>query len=201
MFPYEGMVGEEVSQEQILKEFFLNNPKKSIPHCNSVKWCTDEYKKRTGKVFADPDRGIRKLHQNGFLIKEAKGIYRYDPDFVKKRDLEDFKPEVKKQIFERDNYRCVVCGKGRAEGMEIQADHILPKDKGGRATLENGQTLCSNHNFLKKNFNQTEFAKRIFIKLYRASKSGNNKEMIEFSSEVLRVFEKYGIDDQIKWEK
>ncbi|HLC86763.1 MAG TPA: HNH endonuclease signature motif containing protein [Candidatus Nanoarchaeia archaeon] len=135
------------------------------------------------------------------MIKENKGIYRYDSDFVKKRDLEDFKPEIKKQIFERDNYKCVVCGKGKAEGMEIQADHILPKDKGGRATLENGQTLCSNHNFLKKNFNQTEFAKRIFIKLYNASKSCNNKEMTDFSAEVLKAFEKYGIDNQIKWDK
>lgn len=195
------MAKEEVSQEKILKEYFLKNPKKSIAHKDSVKWVMNEYKKRTKKVFADPDRGIRKLHQNGFLIKESKGIYRYDPDFVKKRDLEDFKPEIKKQIFERDNYKCIVCGKGKAEGMEIQADHILPKDKGGRATLENGQTLCSKHNFLKKNFNQTEFAKRIFIKLYNASKSCNNKEMLEFSAEVLKAFEKYRIDDQIKWEK
>jgi len=195
------MAKKEVSQEEILKEYFLQNPKKPIAHYNSVKWSMKEYKKRTGKVFADPDRGIRKLHQNGFLIKESKGVYRYDPDFVKQRDLEDFKPEIKKQIFERDNYKCIACGKGKAEGMEIQADHILPKDKGGKATLENGQTLCSKHNFLKKNFNQTEFAKRIFIKLYNASKSCNNKEMTEFSAEVLKAFEEYGIDDQIKWEK
>ena len=195
------MVKEEVSQEQILREYFLQNPKKSIAHYDSVGWCMKEYKKRTGKVFADPDRGIRKLHQNGFLIKESKGIYRYDPDFVKNRDLEDFKPEIKKQIFERDDYRCVICGKGKAEGMEIQADHILPKDKGGRATFENGQTLCSKHNFLKKNFSQTEFAKRVFIKLYDVSVSSKNQEMIKFSKEVLMLFEKYHIDDQIKWQQ
>lgn len=195
------MVKEGVSQEQILREYFLKNPKKSIAHHDSVGWCINEYKKRTGKVFADPDRGIRKLHQEGFLIKEAKGVYRYDPDFVEKRDLEDFKPEIKKQIFERDCYKCVICGKGKADGMEIQADHILPKDKGGRATLENGQTLCSKHNFLKKNFSQTEFAKRVFIKLYEVSVSLKNQEMINFSKEVLISFEKYHIDDQIKWKK
>ena len=195
------MAKEEISQEEILKEFFLNNPKKSIAHPDSVAWCTKEYKRRTGKVFADPDRGIRKLHQNGFLIKESKGIYRYDPEFVKERELEDFSPDVKRQIFERDNYRCVVCGKGRAEGMEIQADHILPKDKGGKAIFENGQTLCSKHNFLKKNFNQTEFAKKVFIKLYHVSKLVENKEMLNFSADILRVFEKYKIDNQIIWNK
>jgi predicted restriction endonuclease len=195
------MSKEETNQEEILKEFFLKNPKKSIPHHKSVGWCMREYEKRTGKVFADPDRGIRKLHQNGFLIKESKGVYRYDPEFVKQRDLEDFSPEIKRKIFARDNYKCVVCGKGKEEGMEIQADHILPKDKGGRATLENGQTLCSKHNFLKKNFNQTEFAKKVFIKLYNASKSLGNREMINFSSEILKVFERYKMDDQIKWKK
>jgi len=195
------MSKDTVSQEQILKEFFLRNPKKSIPHCDSVKECLKEYKKRTGNVFADPDRGIRKLHQNGFLIKESKGVYRYDPDFVEQRKLEDFTPKIKKKIFERDGHKCVVCGKGKAEGVEIQADHILPKDKGGKATLENGQTLCSRHNFLKKNFDQTEFAKRIFIRLHNISKSDNNKELLDFSVDVLKMFEKYGIDDHIKWRK
>ncbi|GMV77255.1 MAG: hypothetical protein AMXMBFR79_03900 [Chitinophagaceae bacterium] len=38
--------------------------------------------KRIGEVFRDPDRGIRKLAQQGQLIKVGKGIYRYDPDFI-----------------------------------------------------------------------------------------------------------------------
>jgi len=195
------MEKKSVNQEEVLKEFFLKNPKKSIHHAESVAWCIKEYQDRAGKVFADPDRGIRKLHQNGFLIKESKGVYRYDPDFVKNRKLEDFTPEVKKQIFERDGYKCVICGKGREDGMEIQADHILPKDKGGRAIFENGQTLCSKHNFLKKNFSQTEFAKRVFIKLYEVAKNKKDKEMKSFSEKVLNLFEKYKIDDQIKWKK
>lgn len=40
-------------------------------------------KKRTGMIFRDPDRAIRKLSQQGQLIKIAKGVYKYDPDFVK----------------------------------------------------------------------------------------------------------------------
>lgn len=195
------MVKEEITQEEILREFFLKYPKQDIEHSVSVAWCMKEYKKRTGKVFADPDRGIRHLHQSGFLIKVRKGVYRYDPDFVKVRELEDFSPPVKEQIFQRDKYKCVVCGKGTAEGMEIHADHVLPKDKGGRATFENGQTLCSKHNFLKKNFSQTEFAKKVFVRLHNVSKSMSNKEMTDFSSEVLKLFEKYHVDDQVKWEK
>ena len=70
--------------------------------------------KRTGKVFRDPDRAIRKLSQEGQLIKINKGVYKYDPDFVHNRELEDFTPAQKEEIFKRDNYRCVICGRGKA---------------------------------------------------------------------------------------
>ena len=46
------------------------------------------------------------------------------------------------------------------DGVELQVDHIKPKDKGGKATFENGQTLCATHNFRKKNYRQTETGKK-----------------------------------------
>lgn len=70
-------------------------------------------KKRTGEVFRDPDRAIRSLAKKGFLIKVAKGIYRYDTNFIKNRELEDFTQEQKEIIMKRDGYRCVICGRGR----------------------------------------------------------------------------------------
>lgn len=157
--------------------------------------------KRTGKIFRDPDRGIRKLHQNGYLVKVGKGIYRYDPSFVKKRELQDFTPALKQQIFERDNFRCVVCGRGRKEGVEIHADHIKPKDLGGKATLENGQTLCGQHNFLKKNLKQTETGKKMFIRLYELAKATGDQNLVKFCSEILEVFEKNGMNGHIVWTK
>lgn len=190
---------EEVSQGALLMEFFQQNPNRDISHPEIVKWAMAEFLKRTGRVFADPDRGIRKLHQNGYLIKVAKGIYRYDPSLAKKRELEDFSVVVKKQIFERDGYKCVVCGKGIKEGIELHADHIKPKDLGGKATLENGQTLCSQHNFLKKNFKQTETGKKLFIRLYDLAKVENNQPLLKFCTEILEVFEKNDINGHIEW--
>lgn len=190
---------EEISQSGLLIEFFQQNPNRDIPHPEVVDWATSEFLKRTGKIFRDPDRGIRKLHQNGYLIKVAKGVYRYDPKLVKMRELEDFSAAVKKAIFERDGYKCVVCGKGAKEGVEIHADHIKPKDLGGRATLENGQTLCSQHNFLKKNFKQTETGKKLFIRLYDLAKSEDNQPLLKFCTEILEVFEKNDINGHIEW--
>lgn len=151
---------EQFTQGDIVKEFFISHPNMDIPHPMVVDWVVEEWKKRTGKVFRDPDRMIRSLAQRGFLIKVAKGIYRYDPNLKTNRYLEDFTEEQKKEILMRDGYKCVICGKGLKDGVELHVDHIKPKDLGGKATIENGQTLCAQHNFMKKNFKQTETGKK-----------------------------------------
>ncbi len=192
---------EETTQMDLIMEYFKKHPKKEIKHPEIVDWAVEEHKKRTGQVFRDPDRAIRKLSQEGQLIKIAKGVYKYDPNFIKKRELEDFTSEQKEQIFKRDNYRCVICGKGKADGVEIHADHIKPKDLGGKATLENGQTLCAQHNFLKKNYKQTETGKKMFIRLYELAKASGDEKLKKFCAEVLEVYEKNNINGHIVWNK
>ena len=163
--------------------------------------CCSFYTRFATNIHRGPDRGIRKLHQEGYLVKEGKGVYRYDPSLAKKRELEDFTPALKQAIFTRDGYKCVICGKGPKEGVELHADHVKPKDLGGKATLENGQTLCSQHNFLKKNFKQTETGKKMFIRLYDLAKSIGDTKLLTFCIEVLEVYEKNGINGHIEWIK
>lgn len=45
------------------------------------------------------------------------------------------------KVFQRDKYRCKVCGR-RAGDFELQVDHIIPWSKGGRTELENLRLLC-----------------------------------------------------------
>jgi phosphoribosylformylglycinamidine (FGAM) synthase PurS component len=182
-------------------EFFKKHPRREIKHPEVVDWVVAEYKKRTGKVFRDPDRAIRKLAQEGQLIKIKKGVYKYDPSFVKHRELEDFTPEQKEAIFKRDNYKCVICGRGIADGVEIHADHIKPKDLGGKAEIPNGQTLCAQHNFQKKNYKQTETGKRMFIRLYELAKELDDERLKKFCAEILTVYEKNDINSYIVWKK
>lgn len=182
-------------------EFFTKNPKRNIKHPEIVDWVTEEWKKRTGEVFRDPDRGIRKLSQQGLLQKISKGVYRYDPDFIVNRKLEDFTPSQKAAILKRDNYRCVVCGKGILDGVELQIDHIKPKDLGGEAILENGQTLCAQHNFKKKNYRQTETGKKMFIRLHDLARSIGDRETQNFCAEILEVFEKNNVNGHIEWKR
>lgn len=190
-----------MTQEEIIKEYFIAHPNKDIKHPEVVDWVTEEYKKRTGNVLRDPDRAIRKMSQNGFLIKIAKGVYRYDPNYVFKRDLEDFTEEQKEIIKRRDGYKCVICGLGPKNGVEIQVDHVRPKDLGGKAEIDNGQTLCAKHNFRKKNYGQTEMSKKMFINMYQTAKRVEDDETLQFCSDILKIYEARHIDDHIKWNK
>ena len=58
------------TQLSFLLDYYKDRPGIDIKHPEIVDWATNEFRKKTGKVFRDPDRGIRRLHQDGFLIKE-----------------------------------------------------------------------------------------------------------------------------------
>jgi 5-methylcytosine-specific restriction endonuclease McrA len=109
----------------LIMEYFQKHPKEELEHGPVVDWVEEQYKKLYGKKPRDTWRGIRRLYQEGILIKVMKGIYKYDPDLVQNKELYEFPPNIKKAIFRRDNYKCVVCGRGRKEGVEIHADHKI----------------------------------------------------------------------------
>jgi predicted restriction endonuclease len=194
----------KISQTEFVREWFVKRPNRDISHEESKAGIEDEYFKITKKRFEDVDRSIRKLAQIGFLIKVKKGWYRYDPKKAKIRNLEDFSASDKKIILERDGYKCVICGKGTKDGIDLQVDHIKPKELGGSATISNGQTLCASHNFRKKISSQTETGKKMFIRLLDSVKESDDKnasKIEKFCEEILKVFEKHDIDGHIKWKK
>jgi len=179
-------------------KYFKKHPKQNLPHGPVVDWVEKRYLKLYGKKPRDIWRQIRKFHQEGKLIKAKKGIYRYDPDKIKKVELWEFPPEVKEQIFKNDNYQCVVCRRGVKDGVEICADHIKPKDKGGTNTIENGQTLCTEHNLIKKNYSQTEAGKRYFIKIYHQAIDKKDRKMIDFCKCVFDCYDYHEVNGHIK---
>lgn len=188
------------SIKDLLIEYFKAHPKEDMPHGPVVDWVEARYKRLYNRKPRDTWRSIRNLHETGFLIKVKKGIYRYDPNTAKKRELEDFTPEQKEVILKRDGYKCVICGRGKKEGVELQVDHIRPKYLDGKSTIENGQTLCAQHNFIKKTLKQTETGKKMFIRLYELAKSEGNEELKKFCTDVLETYEKHNINSHIIWE-
>ena len=186
------------SISDLTMEFFESHPNEDLQHGPVVDWVTEQYLKGNPKPPRDPWRAIRKLHQEGKLIKVRKGVYRYDPEHIRKVELFDFPPDVKEQIFRRDNYRCVVCHRGEADGIELCADHMKPKDKGGDNSVDNGQTLCTEHNLMKKNYSQTEAGKNFFIRMYNQAIANGDEKMVKFCKDVFDAYDKHKINHHIK---
>lgn len=57
-------------------------------------------------------------------------------------------PRTRKEVFLRDGYRCCHCGIGPTDRRNVflEVDHIIPVARGGTASLDNLQTLCSDCN-------------------------------------------------------
>lgn len=179
-------------------EFFHDHPNEDMEHDPVVDWVTEQRVAMGYNPPRDVWREVRKLHQEGILVNPSRGVYKYDPDYVHDTDLQDFSPAVKQAIFERDNYRCVVCNLGREDGVNIAADHKKPKDKGGTNDLQNGQTLCYKHNAMKKNYSQTEAGKRFFRHTYDMAVENNDEKMIAFCEAVFDVYEEYDMNGHVE---
>ena len=195
------MPEKKISQIEFVRSYFIQRPLEIISHEKAKADLESAYLTIMGKRLEDSDRAIRKLYVDGFLEKIAKGQYRYNPETSGKKEFIEFSQAEKNEIFNRDNFRCVVCGLGRENGVELHVDHIKPRSSGGEGVLENGQTLCGRHNYLKKNFTQTETGKKSFIRLLELvesdSEDPNASALEKFLNEVLDVYDKYGIDAHI----
>lgn len=58
---------------------------------------------------------------------------------------------LRKQIMERDNYTCQICGKYMPDEIGLQIDHIVPVSRGGKTVPSNLRVLCSKCNGHKGN--------------------------------------------------
>lgn len=55
-------------------------------------------------------------------------------------------PQLRKDIMERDNYTCQICGKYMPDEVGLHIDHISPIAKGGKTIPSNLRVLCSKCN-------------------------------------------------------
>ncbi|WP_020394191.1 HNH endonuclease [Thiolinea disciformis] len=65
-------------------------------------------------------------------------------------------PALRWQIFQRDHWKCVACGRRSHDGAILHVDHIIPRSHGGSDKLENLQTLCNICNIGKSNRDTTD---------------------------------------------
>lgn len=81
--------------------------------------------------------------------------------------------------------------------VELCADHIKPKDRGGDKSIDNGKPLSMEYNLLEKNYSQTEAGKRYFIKIYKQAISNNYEKLIKFCKDIFDSYDKHEINRHI----
>lgn len=52
-------------------------------------------------------------------------------------------------VLNRDGFRCAYCGRGKADGVLLHIDHLVPVARGGRSELDNLVTACASCNLGK----------------------------------------------------
>jgi superfamily II DNA or RNA helicase len=114
--------------------------------------------------------------------------------------------QEKEQVFKRDNYTCLCCGKKKEKGRRVkfEVDHIVPFKFGGETSIGNSQTLCSVCN-KDKGVNELNF--RVYktplkspkpeIELFGLSNVENYDEVIR---RIVNMFYHCQAVAEIKWD-
>lgn len=140
-----------------------------------VGWHTNKGPKKnpdgTPATFGDPGRTLEKIrteifddcwdYQNG----KTEGPFRLNLEKYKhytgSTKCHSFSENDKNKILKRANGKCELC-KYRGK---LEVDHFLPKEKGGKSCLENGNALCSRCNDRKCNKDPLEFMLEEYLRL------------------------------------
>lgn len=59
----------------------------------------------------------------------------------------DISPKVRKEVLERDNHQCIICGANHG----LQIAHYISRARGGLGKLENLATMCVSCHFQMDN--------------------------------------------------
>ena len=100
---------------------------------------------QTGKRLKKTAPGAWDVLDDGIRVGGIKGV---GTDAVLIQSLfNEFWKARKKQVFDRDGYKCVECG----SPFQIECDHIVNRSQRGNSSMENLATLCRKCHYDKTN--------------------------------------------------
>jgi hypothetical protein len=113
------------------------------------------FKKLISKLNYEKLLSIHQITENKFLQRPNDHIS------ININETKFIKAGIRWQVFERDDFKCVACGKSAHDGAILHIDHIIPKSKGGKNTIDNYQTLCHLCNIGKSNKSEKDLRKKV----------------------------------------
>jgi HNH endonuclease len=98
-------------------------------------WSTWSYEKGFIKFF-------KIIKEKLFSLR--KQVHSFIPGFTS-QNSEGISSQLRYRIFQRDCFRCVICGESPSFNpiIVLHCDHIHPRAKGGTASFHNLRTLCN----------------------------------------------------------
>lgn len=112
------------------------------------------------------------VHTISFKIRVPKIIVLLFFDKLPKKEVK----LTRQNIFDRDQNTCQYCGH-KFERKDLNIDHVIPRDKGGRTTWENIVCSCIPCNTRKGN----KLAREIGMQLIRPPKKPRQRPFLSFS--------------------
>ena len=100
---------------------------------------------------APPSEGGRLIHtvNQSVRVPSVLLLRRYDRMLLREMKFN------RQNLFERDGYRCQYCGNSFV-AKELNMDHVVPRDRGGKTSWENVVTSCIRCNSRKGNRDPNE---------------------------------------------
>ena len=93
-----------------------------------------------------------KVSTNQYIIGLKNNIYNTfgdEKEDEKQENVRTISGKTRLDVFERDDYRCQMCGRTVDDGIKLHIDHIVPFSKGGSNEMDNLQVLCHECNLAK----------------------------------------------------
>ncbi len=174
----------------------FNSKKLGVKYCSEK--CNKEYhnycikeKEILKKVCVKCGSEFETLkNQQIYCSKECQNIVNKDK-YNEKKKITNFK------IYERDNFKCIYCGKSSIEdGVELEVDHIYPKGKGGGNDIFNLATICTLCNGSQGKWNKLlkrEIILRIWERNMKLSEDGIEKydELVKYFNQIYKPTSQY----------
>lgn len=140
------------SNRSFIRDVIIHYKKQCLNEGETCKYCKAKYPRNYGNKLKFCSEKCEKESNK----EERKN------DKYRKRTLNKSEYEIlfRKDIFERDNWTCKICGNSLDKNMVWDntnrdkfptLDHIIPLSKGGKHTKENVQTACFTCNSIKGN--------------------------------------------------
>lgn len=112
------------------------------PVCDTLIICTKYYTSPQGRNHYKEERPFT---QSDFHTSHIQYIDREEQRNTVQYQRSLMTPKLRYQILQRDNFRCVLCGRDQSSSP-LEVDHIQPVSKGGKTEPHNLRTLCRDCN-------------------------------------------------------